>query len=33
MKFTVTKEYIPHFVLFIELVILIIAVVIWALMR
>lgn len=33
MKFTVTKEYIPHFILFIELIVLGIAAVIWLLLR
>lgn len=29
MKFTVTKEYIPHFILLIEFVLLLVAIAIW----
>lgn len=33
MKFTVKKEYIPHFILGIELLILIIVAIVWALLQ
>lgn len=33
MNFTIKKEYIPHFILFLELVVLVIVAVVWALLR